>query len=771
MDNGQGKRINEINTSVCSANTSVAITVCGLVQGVGFRPFIYRLATAAGLAGTVRNAAGAVRIELVCDFLQAQNFIETIKKNAPANSVINDITVEEIFLCADGFNVVESEAGNESDKKNIVCLPDTAICSKCESELFENSSRRRLHFFNDCTECGPRFSIACKFPYDRANTSMGAFEMCAECAAEYCMPSDRRFRAETVCCPKCGPSLFYSSGGMLYKGAEAFDKAIYDLPGGIAVKGTGGYHLACSPYDQNAVMHLRKLKGRDAKPFAVMFRDIAEVEKICKISAEERKLLCSREKPIVLLEPKVNPFAEAVAGNADGRLGCFLPYTALHALIAERFPAIVLTSANRESSPIVDCDEKIFSVTDRVLYNDRKIVRAVEDSVVTEKFILRRSRGYAPMPLAIKNPLGAKLFAAGGDLKASFGFLQSGRFTMSPHLGDLENADVLEKYGRYIDDMCSLFVFVPEEIVCDAHPKYFSSMHAKKIAGKLSLPFLPVYHHHAHIASVMAEHGLRRVLGAAFDGGGYGADGCHWGGEFLLCDHESGSCRRLGHLRYTDLLGADEAVKNTDLSAACFLHSYDITLSHPEKKIIEAALNTRVNTFASSSVGRLFDAVSSLLGICGRNGYEGEAATLLQYAAEAEARSGVKPVKMKMNCNFENEMHVISCKDILEKCSEKKPGCALGFHHAVCDAAADVFLKLRGETKINDVALSGGVFQNRLLLSLIENRLQKEKFSVFLNKNVPPNDGGLALGQAYAAAGAEKIGGEKNVRCSADGSS
>ena len=753
------------------SETCAEITIRGIVQGVGFRPFVYHEAIKFGIRGTVRNNAGEVEIIALGDNVCA--FVESIRQNRPPQSFIENVTIRSLTAASPAgggvndyrfadFSIVESEEGRRDTDLRFFS-PDLALCENCRAEIFDPGGRRYRHYFNTCTCCGPRFSVLKAFPYDRANTSMDEFPMCIDCSAEYHSPENPRFHAETICCNNCGPILFYRRGDVIHKGDDAFSHALKDLPDGIAIKGIGGYHLACSPYNSGAVRRLRLLKAREEKPFALMFRDLASIAEVCEIKAEEKALLLSSARPIVLLKMKVRAdgiFADELLNGAGGRCGCFLPYTPLQELLLASYPCLVMTSANISSSPIIRNESEISALTDRVLYHDREIVRSVEDSVLQisadKPSFIRRARGYTPLPvfIATAKNTGPTLLAMGGDLKAAFGLLKRNVFTLSQYIGDLENAQVYGVYENAIADFERLFAIQSEAIVCDAHPRYFSSRLAKKLANERGLLLYTVYHHHAHVASVMAEHGLSRALGVAFDGSGYGEDGNIWGGEFLLCDDER--CRRVGHLENTEILGSDGAAREAVKTALCYLRlpgnpfaDIDRSFGSEDRSLIEAALVNHVNTFTTSSMGRLFDAIAAILGVCYANSYEGECAILLQYRAEEEARNGTAPLDMRFTLNIINETCVWGCRDILEKCLSQRNGAALGFHLAICDMIEQMSLLVRDTEQINDIALSGGVFQNTFLAELVIKRLAARGFAVFSNEAVPPNDGGLALGQAY----------------------
>jgi len=730
------------------SETGYRVILRGVVQGVGFRPFVYREAIRFNIRGTVRNHDGDV--EILASGGDFSGFLDSLEQNRPSGSWIDRITVSSAQpFEANGFNVARSYGGGRDTPRFF--SPDIAICDSCMAELFDGATRRAGHYFINCAVCGPRFSLLKAFPYDRANTTMETFPVCDGCLREYDTPEDPRFHAETICCNDCGPVLLYNRAGVIYEDNEAFRLAIEDLPDGIAIKGIGGYHLACSPYDAGGVWHLRSLKAREKKPFAIMFRDIATIAQICELSKAEEELLNSPARPIVLLKMKRNPFSEGVLDVSSGRCGCFLPYTALQYLLLDKMPCLILTSANRSSSPMICDDRDILALTDRVLYHKRVILRGVEDSVMQiaadgPRFI-RRGRGHVPLPVSFVNPADISLLAVGGDLKASFGLLKRQAFIQSQPLGDLENDSSFNHFKYSIEDLEELFAITPDAVVCDAHPRYFSSELAKQLSVEHSVPVIKVFHHHAHIASVMAEHRLSRVLGVAMDGAGYGEDGHIWGGEFLICEEES--CHRAGHLSYTKVIGADTAARDAGQTAQCYLHAYGLSSSHPDRAVIDAALDHGINTYQTSSLGRLFDAVSYLLGISQTNSYEGECAARLQYRAEEEKKAGIIPSNMRFSIETENGMHICRFHDIITKCLTGAPGAALGFHNAVCDMITQMCVSICDEEGIIDIALSGGVFQNSMLLENVVEKLSASGFNIFTNELVPPNDGGLALGQAF----------------------
>ena len=728
--------------------TNYRVRLSGIVQGVGFRPFVYQEAIKYGIHGTVWNNNGDVII--LASGSRFSEFIDSIKQNKPIASWIENISITTIEpFETEGFTITESFEGDQNAPRFF--SPDIAMCEQCQNDIYDKSNRRSSHYFNNCTICGPRFTVLNKFPYDRANTTMDMFLLCEDCLKEYNSPDNRRFHAETICCPQCGPTLYYKRKNELYINNEAYIEATKDLAKGIAIKGIGGYHLACSPYDEPAIQQLRQIKLRETKPFALMFKDIAAISDICEISVEEEKLLTSSARPIVLLKMKHKPFPHSLLNGADGCCGCFLPYTPLQSLLLNEISCIVMTSANLSSSPIIKGEDEIFTLTDHVLYHNREIVRGIEDSVIQvtagKPSFIRRGRGFTPLPLTIHDPDNKQLLAAGGDLKASFGILTQQSFILSQPFGDLENNLAFKQYEQSITDYEKLFTVKPQAIICDAHPRYFSSILAKQISVNRDIPLIKVQHHHAHIASVMAEHQLHRVLGVAMDGTGYGDDGNIWGGEFLIC--EEGNYRRAGHLAYTKIIDLDAAK-----TAVCYLHSHKLqrSPSHPNKDIIKAALDNNINCFYTSSMGRLFDVVSVLLGICTTNSYEGECAILLQYKAEQEKKANISPLDMHFDIKVENGIYVCHFSDILLKCQQNIAGAALSFHKAVCSMITQVCINICSDENVKDVALSGGVFQNSLLVELLNASLGQSGLNIFTNERVPSNDGGISLGQAFIVA-------------------
>ncbi len=748
------------------------LRVSGIVQGVGFRPFVARLAQEHALCGFVKNQSGHVLIELTGNKAALDAFQSDLVSRRPAGSFLASVDVKLSPANPPANNTFVILPSDEGDAGAVMPSPDIAVCDDCLRELFTQGDTRYENAFISCTNCGPRYSVIKKIPYDRSRTSMDAFPMCTLCETQYKDPLDRRFHAQTVCCNSCGPTLFYTDrSGTTIKANDALSAAAVALKAGaiVAVKGIGGYHLACSPYREESVLALRALKGREQKPFAVMFPSIARISEHCAVTEREIELLQSPQRPIVLVKRKPSPIAKAVYGSSRF-MGAFLPYTPLHHLLLRDTGALVLTSANPSGLPILKNDAEMLAFLNEneqlcgILWNDREIVRRLDDSVaavVCEKpRLIRRARGYVPFPTALHGfeegfP---PILCTGAQEKSAFCLAQNGFAYVSAETGALDTIEAVSAYESAVTDMEQTLQITPALVACDLHPLYEATRYAKN----RSLPLVFVQHHFAHIASVMAEHALRgNVLGAAFDGTGYGTDGTIWGGEFLLA--KDGQFTRVGHLKPVKLFSSDDSVRQAWKSALCYLFDAGLeeeSLSHPygaHARLIKAALDAKVNTVPSSSMGRAFDAVSSILAICHESDYDGQSAIELENAAAQFSSTNGEATPLPYALE-ESETGLVAdlSPAIRALCEEKAKGTpkeelSYRFHLTVCALTLNIFLALREKTGVSTLALSGGVFQNRLLTELLVPRLEQEGFCVYLNEAYPSGDGCIPLGQAYAA--------------------
>lgn len=756
------------------------LTIEGIVQGVGFRPFVARLAQAAGLRGTVQNALGAVRVVAIGPGEALDRFMSEIQRHPPPGSHIAGFHWETAAIdpkepLPEGFRVIESSRQGEGLP---MPSPDLALCDDCLRELFTPGDPRHLNPFISCTHCGPRFSMMRSMPYDRETTSMAAFPMCPFCTGQYQDPGDRRFHAQTLCCNECGPRLCYHGRGAAgdeteTMGGKALPLAIQALKQGeiVAVKGIGGYHLACLPTNMQAVAALRRVKGREHKPFAVMFETLSSLSDYCDASPEEEALLRAPARPIVLLRRKQSAISPLVYG-ASHYLGAFLPYTPLqHLLLCETGP-LVMTSANPSSLPIIKDDDEMLRFwraqpsLNGVLSHDRAILRRLDDSVTMvclgQTAFLRRARGYVPRALAISGalpmPQAMPVLACGAQEKSTICLAQSGYAYLSAELGELDSQESMTAYHETIRDMEGILGIAPALAVRDLHPGYASARYAKS----LGIPVLPVQHHHAHIASVMAEHALTApILGVAFDGTGYGEDGTLWGGEFLLATPTGFT--RLGHLKSIPYLGWDASVRQGWKSAACLLHDAGLPLPKSnEYALIQTALANHVSVYPSSSMGRVFDGVSAILGICQESRYGGQCAMELESAATSfagemsEAADAFLPAEpFPFFIRLESGRLIADLAPAIRALYARRekgdaPGAlAFRFHLTIARLIAEMCGRLSATHGIRQVALSGGVFQNRLLLAQTLPLLEEAGLTVFRNHQVPAGDGGLSLGQAY----------------------
>ena len=739
----------------------LSLQIRGIVQGVGFRPFVYREALRHSLAGFVQNTGSGVTIEIEGELADCEAFFAALETNAPPLSRVQSIERTEIPpLGTRGFTILASSGG----ERDALISPDIGICDDCKQELFSPDDRRYRYPFINCTNCGPRFSIIEDVPYDRANTSMRTFTQCPACQSEYENPLDRRFHAQPNACPVCGPRLSFLIDGQVQDGDEiALFSETIRAGKIVAVKGIGGFHLACDATNESAVQLLRARKQRYEKPFAVMLRDLEEVQRYCDLSSEEAALLTREQKPIVLLQTRAeNRLAPSVApGNR--RLGVMLPYTPLHCLLLEQNPALVLTSGNVSDRPMLYRDEDILTafaqLADAVLTHNRPIVRRVDDSVfvvsvgVPRPF--RRARGWAPEPLPLATSA-QKILAMGAQQKNTFCLVKDGQAFISSHIGDLDDPETEIDYRSEIASLQHLFDVEPEKIVCDLHPDYAST----RIAHETGLPLLAVQHHHAHFASVLAEHNIDSPsLGFIWDGTGYGDDGTIWGGEALLGTIEKSS--RVGHILPFQLLGGEAAVREPwrvalSISERALGREEALRLfpAHTsEAKLLLQAADAGLNAPQTTSMGRLFDAVAALCGIRDTVSFEGQAAIELEQCAdETETASYHFAISCESGCWIYDWRPVIQAV-ILDLSNGVSIGrISMRFHRALAELLAEAAEIHQRESGCNIVTLSGGCFQNELLLALGDAALRARGFTVLINRMVPCNDGGISYGQAAVAA-------------------
>ena len=756
-------------------------TVTGVVQGVGFRPFVHRIATELHLAGFVGNDSGAVFLEVQGERARVDEFGRRLRAEAPPLARIGTVSVTDLVLGASAvgrdFRIVPSRtiAGAATP-----IPPDIAVCDDCVGELFDPHDRRYRHPFVTCTNCGPRFTIIRELPYDRPATTMSAFAMCDRCAAEYHDPADRRFHAQPIACPDCGPSLWFSSPGGTVTGPDAaLAAAQRALAAGavVAIKGIGGYHLACAVDDEAAVGALRARKARGGKPFAMLVRDLGVARRCAHVGADEAAVLSSPARPIVLLRRRHGaPVTDAVAPGSP-RLGLMLPYSPLHHLLLARVPgaaqrvpdALVLTSANRSDEPIcftdADAAARLPGLCDAVLDHDRPIhvpcddsvVRVVSDEDGARELPIRRSRGYAPLPVDIGRAA-PRVLAVGGELKNTFCLTDGSRAYLSGHIGDMATWETLRAFERAVGQLTEMRGR-PRRIAADLHPGYHTRSWAERHAGERPLDL--VQHHHAHVVSLLAEHGRigEPAIGVSFDGTGYGCDQTIWGGEILVLGTDSHRFVRAGHLLPVPLPGGDAAVRNpwrmalSQLWAAGIDWTPDLApvaaASPAELRLTRSQLQSGTGCVPCSSMGRLFDAVASLLGVRHRIDYEGQAAIELEALAESavdDQRTGLSlPLPVRADGVIDPTTMVQTMVAALYAGTRPAP-LAAAFHDAVADAVAKVVGHVAGPVRL--VGLTGGVFQNVLLLRACRTRLRRNGFEVLTHHTVPPNDGGLALGQA-----------------------
>ena len=784
------------------------IRVYGIVQGVGFRPTVSRHAVKNDIHGSVCNKGPYVEIFAQGTKAQVDGFLEDLEKRPPKRAAILKINVEDLDNNPefDGFEIIESE----KTKGEIFVSPDIAICDECKEELYDPNNRRYLHPFINCTCCGPRLTILDALPYDRERTSMKEFPMCPECAEEYNNPESRRFDAQPVCCNDCGPEVYLIGRDERGREAITYTRKVIASGGIAAIKGIGGFHLCCDATNETAVARLRELKRRPMKPFAIMARNMSAVRKECRVTEVQEEVLDGHQKPILLLERLDKADSQICPSVAPGnpKIGVMLPYAPVQLLIFDYDDGIqmpdylVMTSGNTSGAPICrddnDAIAELSYLCDCMLSHNRKIRIRADDSVMdyykNEPYMIRRSRGYAPLPVMVSAPWKGQVLAVGGELKNSFCIGVDGRFYLSPYVGDLEDLRTVNALRETIGRLETLLEVEPPVVVSDMHPRYNSTM----IAEESGLPVIKVQHHYAHILSCMAENDCQEpVIGVSFDGTGYGMDGTIWGGEILLADYKA--FQRFGCITPFLQIGGDASSREgwriavsmlygqmKDRAAAMTMIEKLNLCSVQDAKVQMAMADRKINAVMSTSAGRLFDGVSAILGIRKASTFEGEASMALEFAAEAYEKKHQNAVDLQ---NVMDEMRkqfpLAACIDNKESESTEinKPEqvkavlntgalvktiaearlagadtekLAYFFHWILAEEIIAACQKARKESGRGTAALSGGVFQNQLLLKMVDEGLQKEGFKVLRHRLVPPNDGGIALGQAVYAMGSLK---------------
>ena len=784
------------------------IRVYGIVQGVGFRPTVSRHAVKNDIHGSVCNKGPYVEIFAQGTKAQVDGFLEDLEKRPPKRAAILKINVEHLDNNPefDGFEIIESE----KTKGEIFVSPDIAICDECKEELYDPNNRRYLHPFINCTCCGPRLTILDALPYDRERTSMKEFPMCPECAEEYNNPESRRFDAQPVCCNDCGPEVYLIGRDERGREAITYTRKVIASGGIAAIKGIGGFHLCCDATNETAVARLRELKRRPMKPFAIMARNMSAVRKECQVTEVQEEVLDGHQKPILLLERLDKADSQICPSVAPGnpKIGVMLPYAPVQLLIFDYDDGIqmpdylVMTSGNTSGAPICrddnDAIAELSHLCDCMLSHNRKIRIRADDSVMDyykdEPYMIRRSRGYAPLPVMVSAPWKGQVLAVGGELKNSFCIGVDGRFYLSPYVGDLEDLRTVNALRETIGRLETLLEVEPPVVVSDMHPRYNSTM----IAEESGLPVIKVQHHYAHILSCMAENDCQEpVIGVSFDGTGYGMDGTIWGGEILLADYKA--FQRFGCITPFLQIGGDASSREgwriavsmlygqmKDRAAAMTMIEKLNLCSVQDAKVQMAMADRKINAVMSTSAGRLFDGVSAILGIRKASTFEGEASMALEFAAEAyekkhqnavdlqnvmdemrkqfplaacidnkksESTEINKPEQVKAVLNTGALVKTIAEARLAGADTEKL---AYFFHWILAEEIIAACQKARKESGRGTAALSGGVFQNQLLLKMVDEGLQKEGFKVLRHRLVPPNDGGIALGQAVYAMGSLK---------------
>jgi hydrogenase maturation protein HypF len=761
-----------------SSQRAVRIHISGVVQGVGFRPFVYGQALDHDLSGWVRNTSAGVDIQVEGESAQVEAFLTTLQEEPPPLASIH--SYENADCPLEGFKTFEILASEAREGDFIPISPDVSLCDDCRKELFDPDDRRYRYPFINCTNCGPRFTIITDIPYDRPFTTMADFEMCVDCNAEYHDPLDRRFHAQPVACPACGPQVWIEvSGEKVAEREGAVNMARHLLQEGkiVAIKGLGGFHLACDATNATAVQTLRQRKLRVDKPFAIMVHSLEAARVQAKLTEDEESLLIRRERPIVLTDRRASSSIDPMVAPGQNRLGLMLPYTPIHELLLaceDGYPeALVMTSGNISEEPIaIDNQEaldRLDPLADAFLLHDRDIRTRCDDSVVTsfeqDIYPLRRSRGYAPYPVELPWE-GKSILAGGPELKNTFCLTRGTNAFISHHIGDLENYETLASFEDGVAHFERLFRIQPELLVYDLHPNYLSTRYIRDRAERESLPAIGVQHHHAHIAACMAENGLpleSQVIGLSFDGTGYGEDGAIWGGEVLVGGYAE--VERVAHLRYVPLPGGDAAIRAPWRTALAWLWQAEVEWnenlppvagsSDEQRQILLGQLEQGLNAPPTSSMGRLFDAFAALIGVRQQVNYEAQAAMELEALVD-KSEKGAYPI------SIDGEL-IDPAKMFQAVVTDEQAGTPVGvmaarFHNTIAMIAVDVCDRLRVEHGLVDVVLSGGVWQNMVLLEKSVTMLREKGYTVWVHRQVPANDGGISLGQAAVVGAREQMG-------------
>ena len=735
----------------------VLIHIHGIVQGVGFRPFIHKQVRAYRLAGTIKNTSSGVELELEGERAELERFIDDLPRKAPKLAVIERVETEfsaELKHFSD-FEILQSKT---EAQRNTLISPDIGICDDCLRELRDPADRRYRYPFINCTNCGPRFTIIKDVPYDRAKTSMSPFPMCPDCDREYHDIENRRYHAQPDCCPDCGPHVFYLDAERNPVPGDAIELARAALKAGkiVAIKGLGGIHLACRCDEIEIVRTLRRRKQRDEKPFAVMCRDVDCVRKICAVSAEEEALLGSFRRPIVLLQKRGRGTLEHLSEN--NYVGVMLPYTPLHVLLfGDDIDMLVMTSANLSDTPIVyrndEAAERLRGIADGFLLHDREIQTRCDDSLCYcldgEAYFARRSRGYVPFPVSVHEDAGM-LLACGAEQKASFCLSKGNYVFPSQHIGDLKNIETLENYERQIRHFEKLFDIRPAAIACDLHPDYLSTAYAAERSAEEGIPLIRVQHHHAHLAACMADNALSgEVIGLVWDGTGYGTDGTTWGGECLVGGYNGFS--RVGSIRPIPLVGGDLVTKEPLRVAWALRRDAGLPTEEENGALYETMLQSGLNCPLSSGMGRLFDGVSAMIGVKTRCSYEGQGAILLEAAATDD--DGLYPIAWEEEnglLRFDWRESIRAVRSDLDRGTDRGV-IAARFMNALVDMGVRQCVRAREQSGLERVVLSGGSFQNMFLMHRLPEALRRAGFTVYHHRRVSTNDEGISLGQLLVA--------------------